>query len=230
MIGVEIALLPSDLFRTRRIHKSSSPDSCIPLLGEQSAKPTPRVVQAAHDGALRDPQRLRDLGIAEPVDLAKQQRLPRVVGQLFDRAPDGLAELRALQIAGGPTRLLTGGIDRIESGSDRCLERVRLVPFHHPARRLAAFGVDAEIHHHPVEPRVETRTTFEPVERAISLEKCVLNDISCLLLVAHHPECQPKGAVLVSLHKHPKGVVIPLDGPRHGFEVARVRFGTLTPL
>src|SRR2546425_611269 len=63
-----------------------------------------------------------------------------------------------------------------------------------------------------VQPRAEVRPRLEPSQLPIRPKEALLNHIFRILLVADHPERQPKHAPAVLFHQDAEGLAVALAG------------------
>lgn len=144
---------------------------------ERLLEPLERVAHAALHRVLRDLQDLRDLAEAEVRDLAHEIDLALILGQLFDRVRDPIAELGprrdALDVGAGARvgRLLT------ERRTLAFVAPTRLVQRAMPPMGGLAELVDAEVAHDGVDPGRETSVGFEVVSALRDAHEGLLHDV-----------------------------------------------------
>src|SRR5208337_1520966 len=72
--------------------------------------------------------------------------------------------------------------------------------------------VQADIHHHPIEPSGKTRLKAEVAEGAVNLQKRLLVKVSSLFLGVHHLQRKAKHVSIVHPHQRLEGFRVPSLG------------------
>ena len=142
------------------------------LAGERELDFLARLVDPPLDGRERDLERVGDLGVREPDDVAEQQRHLQVDAQLLDRAPDGVDRLDPLERR--VDDLERRDVLEVDDRARPALERAQLVQ--HPVLR------------HLEEPGREPAAEREVRQPLVDAEEDFLRQILGERAVAHEPK------------------------------------------
>src|SRR5215470_3119856 len=154
----------------------------------------PRVVQAAHDGALGALHDTADIVVGESFDFAKKYDGFVIGGQLADRLLHAFADLARARLLVRIAQPLVGqGRFEILAAAGTIGQR------HRPMALVAAPKVDAQIHYDSIQPCIEARLALEAVEIFVRLDEGLLRELERIVAVVDHAHCHGEDLALVAL-------------------------------
>ena len=167
-------------------------------------KRDPRAHQQRLDRRHRRLHRLRDLLIAERVDLAQQQRRALRLGQLAD--------------VGDQRPELLAGLDPVGGGDP--------VVADHRVHRVLAVGdrapqvVEAAVARDPVQPRAHVDVALVGAHRCVRLHEHLLEHVLGVLLGAQHVAAEGEQPRVVAVEEDLEGVIVATADQRDQLVVA----------
>ena len=163
----------------------------MPRLLQRRSQRAPRAGQTRFDGTQRHTERIRDVVIAQTVDLAKHDGGPFIERERLERRPQAFGQMLAIELAIGTGAVLIG---HLAVGRDVVVERHLLPAIPPPPPALAVPGL---IHDDAEDPGTAGGLTAEAMDSTEDPQKDLLRDVEGFLAIAEQIERELKHHPLV---------------------------------